>query len=464
MQSFIILHTNDIHGRIEGLARIATMVEQIKSDNSGVPILYFDAGDIEERSVLLSSFTKGSAMHRLLSISGCDVAAVGNGGIGTYGPQMLAEYAKVASYPLLLANLYDANRMVPDGAQSTTLLDAGSVKLGVIGVTNTDIGYEDFGFTVASPVLAPLIQSLATQLRQEGAHTIILLSHLGLDADRELAAELQEDVALIIGAHSHNLLPEGERIGNILIAQAGQYAEYLGRLDLAWDGKQLIINHVATLPVRVDIQPATHILNAVQTIEAEIEQFLAEVVGELAEPLDTAVDRECKAANLMADMLRERMNAEVGIATPLVSFSGPLAAGVLRRGTLWEISPSPANPGVVTMTGEQLLAVVTRGQDRAFALKKPRIGRGQARGLMHLSGASLHSGQLLIHGQPIELTREYSVAGSDWELSAYGGYVAAEWNLQVRYDMPIILREALEEYLSVHSPLRVDIGRLADVP
>jgi 5'-nucleotidase len=461
MQSFVILHTNDIHGRIEGLARIATMIEQIKADNAGIPVIYMDAGDIEERSLRVSSFTKGSAMHRLLSISGCNVAAIGNGGIASYGPQMLAEYVQVARYPLLLANLFDGNGKLPDGAQPTALLMAGHVKVGVIGVTATIGGiYKEFGFDEPPLSLVPLIHSHSAQLRAQGADIIILLSHLGLEADRKVAADLQEEVSLIIGAHSHNVLPEGERVGTILIAQAGQYAEYLGRLDVTWDGQKLRIDHVSVISVTEEIKPATHVLTEVQTIEAEIEQFLTEIVGELAEPLDIASDRECRSANLMADVLRERMHADVGIVTPLVSFSGPLPAGLVRRGALWEVCMSPANPGVVTLTGEQLVEVVKRGQDRDFASEQPRSGRGQQRGLLHLSGASLQNGQLLVNTHPVEMKRAYRVAGSDWEISPYGGYVAAEWNLEPHYDMPIILREALEEYLLLHRPVRIGIGRL----
>ncbi len=58
MQSLIILHTNDIHGRIEGLARIATLVEQTRAENPGIPVLYFDLGDIEDNSIRLSSERK----------------------------------------------------------------------------------------------------------------------------------------------------------------------------------------------------------------------------------------------------------------------------------------------------------------------------------------------------------------------------------------------------------------------
>jgi hypothetical protein len=48
-----ILHTNDIHGRTEGLARVATLVAETR-DNTAHPVLYLDAGDIEETNTRLS--------------------------------------------------------------------------------------------------------------------------------------------------------------------------------------------------------------------------------------------------------------------------------------------------------------------------------------------------------------------------------------------------------------------------
>src|SRR3954468_14972682 len=88
--TLIILHSNDIHGRIEGLARVATLVAATRAEDPRTPVLYFDAGDSEEASVRLSNLTKGVAMHRLLSAAGCDAATVGNGSASRYGPQGVA--------------------------------------------------------------------------------------------------------------------------------------------------------------------------------------------------------------------------------------------------------------------------------------------------------------------------------------------------------------------------------------
>ena len=458
-QRFIILHTNDIHGRVEGLARVATMVERIRGEHLDIPVLYFDIGDIEEPSFRLSNLTKGVAMHRLLSLSRCDAEVVGNGGIERYGYQILLDYASAASYPLLLANMFTPGGQLVAGVQAAATFQVGTCTLGAIGVTSQMGGmYALFG--VSTPSVLPIIREHAAQLRQQGANVVILLSHLGLEADRELAADLQDDIPLIIGAHSHNLLPEGEQIGSMFIAQAGEYAQHLGQLELLWDGAQLHIQRAAMLPVTDDIPSAPLVMQEVAHLEGETEQYLESIIGELAAPLDYASDRECGAVDLMADMLRERMHAEVAIITAGVAFTGPLPAGLLRRIALWDVCSSSANPGIVTLTGAQLQAMIQKGLDPLFAQERPRAMRGLPRGLLHLSGARLQDGHLFINDQLVDPAREYRVAGSDFEFEEYGALTDSAWNLHPHYDMPTILREALEEYLAEHKRVRVEMGRL----
>ena len=460
MQSLIILHTNDIHGRTEGLARIATLVEQIRAAQPDLPVLYVDAGDSEETANRLSNLTKGVSMYRLLEAAGCDAVAVGNASPLRYGPQILADQAAAVNFPLLLANMRQRDGAPVPGVQLATIRDLGGVRIGLLGVTTELEGEYEKWFGLLMPPPLRLIRELAASLRQDGAEIVVLLSHMGLEVDRALAADLQNDVEIIIGAHTHNLLPEGERIGSVLVAQAGEYAQHLGRIDIVWDGEQIAEARATVLPVDETTAPALRVLAEVAAIEAEVAHFLDEDIGELSQPLDFASDRECGVGNLMADMLRERMGADVGLVAVGQAFSGPLPGGQLKRITLWEICSSAANPGVVTLSGAQLQALVARGLDPAFAAERPRPLRGAARGLFHLSGARIRDGQLLVGGEPADPTRDYRVAGTDWEFEHYGGYTPADWALQPRFDVPIILREALEDYLAAHRPVVVEMGRV----
>ena len=103
---------------------------------------------------------------------------------------------------------------------------------------------------------------------------------------------------------------------------------------------------------------------------------------------------------------------------------------------------------------------MARGLDPERAAERPGPLRGKARGLMHLSGAVVREGRLLVGGQPVEPEREYRVAGSDFEFEAVWGYADANWSLHPNYEVPTILREALEEYLAAHSPVNAESGRL----
>jgi 2',3'-cyclic-nucleotide 2'-phosphodiesterase (5'-nucleotidase family) len=415
-----ILHTNDIHGREERIAQIATLVRRIKTE-SPHPVLYLDAGDVEETTNRLSSMTKGVAMHRLLAQTTCDAATVGNACWLRYGPGVIADQAQAASYPLLLANFVPVAGVVPS-------VLFGNV--GVFGLTapfSTLFADTDWGFEKLD--VLEVARRCARELREQGAELVVFLSHLGLEEpaeswdDRRLAAALQEELDVIVGAHTHDLLPEGEWIGRVLVTQAGSYGDHLGRIEVEGATRSASVD-----PVPDDTEPWAPVAAETAAIEAEVQAALAEVLGRVDEPLDAA---------WIAAMLRRRMDAEVGLFTEGMCL-GDLPPGVVTRGALWEASESAANPGVAEIPGAQLSDMIARGNDPAFAAETPRPLRGRSRGRLAVAGIDPGS---------IDPERTYTVAGTDWELDPFSGLALAEWRLKPRYDFPTIVREAIEEDL-----------------
>lgn len=412
-----ILHTNDIHGRQERIAQIATIVRREK-ERADHPVLYLDAGDVEETRNRLSNLTKGVAMHRLLAHTGCDAHTVGNSCWLRYGPAVLTEHVRVSSYPHLLANFGGVVGPVP------------SVRIGEVGIFGLTAPFvqfsEDVDWGFERLDILETAHTVAQELRADGAELVVLLSHLGLEVppepwdDRRLAPELQGEVDLIIGAHTHDLLPEGEWIGDVLVAQAGDFGEHIGRIEI--DGDSIV---ASVEPVPDDTPPDPAIAAEAARIEAELAVFLAEPLGELDAPLD---------AVFTAEVLRLRAGADVGLFTDgqVIDIVPP---GPITRGALWEASDSPANPGVAALTGEQLLDMLARGNEETFRSETPNPLRGRPRGRLVVTGAEIVPG------------REYLVASTDWELAPYGGYVLEEWNVRVTYEFPTIVREAIEEHL-----------------
>jgi 2',3'-cyclic-nucleotide 2'-phosphodiesterase (5'-nucleotidase family) len=423
-----LLHTNDIHGRVEGLARVATLVERIRAETPH-RVIYVDAGDVEEKTVRLSNLTHGVAMHRLLSAAGCEVAAVGNAVWLLHGAQVLAAQACAASYPLLLANLVPV-----EGVQATALIDG----VGFVGVTDPFRSFLDRGIDYGLEVLDEVeaVRRGARELRAQGAELVVCLSHLGyrtlpatagrVTPDPELAMQVEGEVDVIVGAHSHDLLPEGERIGSVVVTQAGVFAEHLGRIDIV-DGE--IRAAVIELTEEIPKHPA--VLAAAAAAEAELDASLDLVIAQLEAPID---------GQWIVEMLRARMDADVGLGIAAVLLDRPLPPGPLRRRELWEACSSSANPAVAEVSGVQVAQMLERGRDPAFENMSNHALRGLARGRFYVAGA-----------ETIDPERTYVVAATDFEFWDQAGLVDADWDLSVRYEFPTTLREAIEEQFAIEA-------------
>ena len=101
----------------------------------------------------------------------------------------------------------------------------------------------------------------AKRLKKEGSDFVIALTHLGVEADKELAKKA--DVDLVVGGHSHTALLKPVFIDKKLkrkssrsnrnedsfklvpIVQAGSHGKYLGKLIV--DLKRNNLNHVLKL-------------------------------------------------------------------------------------------------------------------------------------------------------------------------------------------------------------------------
>ena len=270
---FTSLHTNDLHARLDQMTRLATLIqrERAQARAAGRLVLLLDAGDSSSAKVWESDVTAGRANYAMLEAMGYDAAVIGNSDLH-WGQDPLERLVNAAHFPALAANLRGAESgAIPTGLRGYALFnfptdqrpaqsgerpspplqsapDAGRERqppkqsgvgvaergsvmtVAVVGLTthaNTPPG-----FHFLDP--AEALHALIPQLQNEGAHIIIVLSHLGIEADRKLAADAPE-IHLILGGHTHTALPQPEIVGGTIIAQTGEFGSALGRVDLDYD-------------------------------------------------------------------------------------------------------------------------------------------------------------------------------------------------------------------------------------
>lgn len=269
-----ILHTNDVHSHIEpfssshpdypnlgGLARRATLIEQIRKEN--INTLLLDAGDIFQGTPYFNYFG-GEVEFKMMSKLKYDAATVGNHDFdnGTKGLNKQLPHAK---FDFIISN-YDFKNTVLDGkTMAYKVYNKNGIKIGVFGLGIQLDGLVDPNNFKETKYLDPveIAQEMSNKLKNEfHCDLIICLSHLGYYykrnpkniSDLNLAKQTK-NIDLIIGGHTHTFLPKPTIVKNIdnenmLINQVGKWGIYLGRIDFYFDsknnrtgkGKQIILS------------------------------------------------------------------------------------------------------------------------------------------------------------------------------------------------------------------------------
>ncbi|TVZ25368.1 5'-nucleotidase [Gillisia sp. Hel_I_86] len=255
-----ILHTNDVHSHIEafgpndarnpnmgGVARRATLVEQIRAENPNTLLL--DAGDIFQGTPYFN-FYGGELEFKLMSKLKYDAATLGNHDFDNGLSGLLAQMPH-AEFDFISSN-YDFSNTILDGQTSPfKIFMKDGVKIGVFGLGIELKGLVNEGLYKETQYLDPveIATEMTRKLKQEQkCELVICLSHLGYEYKNEskisdvLLAKQTKNIDLIIGGHTHTFLDKPSILQNlegkkVLVNQVGCYGLYLGRIDFYLDNE-----------------------------------------------------------------------------------------------------------------------------------------------------------------------------------------------------------------------------------
>ena len=209
----VILHTNDVHGKIQDYAKVAALVDEFEA--AGAEVILTDAGDYSQGTVYVS-MSKGADAVTMMNAAGYDIAILGNHEFD-YGWAQIKANLESADFEVLCANVLENDAPIYDGY---TIVEKGGVKVGFFGLetpeaqTKTNPALiKGLDFLAEDELFACANEQVAA-LEAEGADVIICLSHLGIDASSEpnRSYDLWENttgIDLIIDGHSHSVMTEG---------------------------------------------------------------------------------------------------------------------------------------------------------------------------------------------------------------------------------------------------------------
>ncbi|PVU96246.1 hypothetical protein BB561_001303 [Smittium simulii] len=321
-----IIHTNDIHSKLDmfsdaslgdsciisdiknttecvgGLSRAKSIIDNLRNglvdlnDNFGSILL--DAGDQLQGSYYYNYF-KGETTSKTLGNHEFDE-----------GPSYLSKYLNETGIPVVSSNMYiekSKEKLLYDLVKPYTIIKKHNI--GIIGLTTEETKWSSSAgpnINFFDPILS--VNQAIQDLKSQGINKIILLSHMGYNKDKDLAAKINSGVSVVVGGHSHSFLYSGKdksQIGDneiegkyptivnnknwtTLIVQAKSWGEYVGVLDLVFDHEgQIVSNYTIGSPIRVTekFKEDTEVANIIDIYRKKITNDLNVVVGSSIEDI-----------------------------------------------------------------------------------------------------------------------------------------------------------------------------------
>ena len=210
----VILHTNDVHGAVEGYAYIA----QLKADYEakGAEVILVDAGDYSQGTTYVSS-TKGADAVTMMNAAGYDVVTLGNHEFD-YGYAQLKENMSKAKFKVVCADVFNEDGTPIFDANYTYTTKSG-VKVGFFGMETPETQTKANPTKIKGLTFATndaFTKAAADQVAAlKDADVVICLAHLGVDAESapyrstDLYAAVK-GIDFIIDGHSHTVMTKGE--------------------------------------------------------------------------------------------------------------------------------------------------------------------------------------------------------------------------------------------------------------
>ena len=365
-----ILHVNDTHGNLSssgpratdlkgtigGIARAATVIGMTRMVDPSTLLLH--AGDAFLGDLTFNAMF-GVAEQTLLQELGFDAMTMGNHEFDLT-PELffIALNQSGMTLPVISSNcilLDSALLPLRPFINKWIVKDVKGVKVGIFGMTTPEANVlsqvlpSAFLDTLILETAAAAVDSLRNLY---GCTSVIMLSHLGISLDRQLAYAIP-GIDAVIGGHDHALVPQSEILipslhgTQVPVVQAGAFYHDIGKLRLTvTDGRTSFLDWTA-IPLDQSIPEEPSVAAVIDTLQARIEQqyglpvFTQQIAtvskdfDEIATNLPAVGKHDTPVGNLVTDAIRSAFATEItmtaGGSTAQPLSKGPIVANDLMR-------------------------------------------------------------------------------------------------------------------------------------
>lgn len=493
-----VFATSDIHGnyipytsadgnfQIGSVARVQTIMNEVRAELGKENVLYVDGGD-SPYNTTLANITLGDVSVAALNALGLDATVLGNHDFD-YSFENLLRLAESADYAMLSATTKYKDGHQPEGAESLypaqfgdyIIREAAGLKIGIFGTTDDESAATTlYTNTVDITWDEDLVKSgeVVAKLRdEEKCDLIICLSHLH---SKNGPLVLQEkDIDISIGG-GNDIAGRPTILGdNQYLVNPGKHGEAVTQINVnVYGGKTtgFVYNQLfLTEAYEEDAQ----VKAIVDEYNAKVDAALEETIGYLAVDLPWSTElvrcQNSPIANLASDALLDFFKAD-GAQICLVNGGGmraKLDAGEVSIREVTSVLPFDNNMMLVEASGKTIWDALQNG------ISAWPTGAGkflQPAGLSYSFKASENGNTLtsvtLADGSPLDLEARYKIVINSFLAGGGDGYTMfnllddtkplAEDTQQLVYVNKTYMRDALQAYFekntTAENPLKVDL-------
>ena len=477
--SIIILHTNDVHGAIDGYAKAAALKKTY--EEMGAYVLLMDAGDFIQGDPTVST-SEGATAVELMNLAGYDVAAPGNHEFD-YGYANLKALVSEADFPIVAANvLYGGKAAFND---NVTFTAPDGTKIGVFGLDTPETATKAHpakikGVTfLADDELFACAQEQVNELEAEGCDIIVCLGHLGIDDEStgNRSMDLLEEVDgidLFIDGHSHSDLDDiagavGEScmVNDTILTSTGTKFENIGLVVISDGVMEATAIPTADITVKPDGTVADRAAAIQKAVDDEYGAVFAKTEVELNGVKAEVRTGETNLGNLITDALVWGA-AEAGTKVDAAVTNGggiraSISKGNITKKDINTVLPFGNTLSIVKVTGAELLEAL----EASTYCTPETIG-----GFPHVSGIvfTVDTGKVYdqgeqypgstyygpksiqrvsiqsVGGKAFDPNATYTIATNDF-MAAGGDTYYAFKTASVNYDLGVPMDEVVMEYV-----------------
>ena len=323
-----ILHINDIHGDFlptrgafgvykGGLSRLSGYVKKVRSEEKNV--ILANAGDMFRGSVIDSEFLGLSTIDMMNTLAP-DVTTIGNHEID-YGIAHLLFLEKCAKFPIINADLFitlNNSRLFKPYLN----IDIDGMRIMFIGLLTEEVissakSERVIGTYIDVEEAAKEVGIISDNYRTKDTDMLVLLTHIGIEKDRQLASLLDPDwgVDMIIGGHSHTFMEEPEVVNGVPIVQAGTGSGQIGRFDIVYDDveKRIVKREWRLQPIDERTAPSDPVVDMIidrykSQTDAKYHRLVTTFARELTHPSRI---QETEMGDLYADIIQYESSFDI---------------------------------------------------------------------------------------------------------------------------------------------------------